>query len=41
MKISLGARLLAEFLGTAFLLVVIVGSGVMGERLSGAPSRNA
>lgn len=25
----------AEFLGTAFLLAVIVGSGIMGERLSG------
>jgi glycerol uptake facilitator-like aquaporin len=35
MKISLGARLLAEFLGTAFLLMAIVGSGIMGERLSG------
>lgn len=27
--------LFAEFLGTAFLLAVIVGSGVMGERLAG------
>ena len=27
--------LFAEFLGTAFLLAVIVGSGVMGERLGG------
>jgi glycerol uptake facilitator-like aquaporin len=27
--------LLAEFLGTAFLLAVIVGSGTMGERLAG------
>jgi glycerol uptake facilitator-like aquaporin len=27
--------LFAEFLGTAFLLAVIVGSGVMGQRLSG------
>ena len=27
--------LFAEFLGTAFLLAVIIGSGVMGERLSG------
>jgi len=25
----------AEFLGTAFLLVVVVGSGIMGERLGG------
>jgi glycerol uptake facilitator-like aquaporin len=29
------ARLFAEFLGTAFLLAVVVGSGIMGERLSG------
>jgi len=28
-------RLAAEFLGTAFLLAVVVGSGVMGERLAG------
>jgi glycerol uptake facilitator-like aquaporin len=28
-------ELLAEFLGTALLLVVVVGSGVMGERLAG------
>jgi glycerol uptake facilitator-like aquaporin len=28
-------RATAEFLGTAFLLAVVVGSGVMGERLSG------
>ena len=27
--------LFAEFLGTAFLLAVIVGSGIMGQRLSG------
>ena len=27
--------LLAEFLGTAFLLAVLVGSGIMGERLAG------
>jgi|SRR5579859_7472188 len=26
---------LAEFLGTAFLLAVVVGSGIMGERLAG------
>lgn len=29
------ARLLSEFLGTAFLLAMIVGSGIMGETLSG------
>ena len=28
-------RITAEFLGTAFLLAAIVGSGIMGERLSG------
>jgi glycerol uptake facilitator-like aquaporin len=27
-------RLAAEFLGTAFLLVAVVGSGVMAERLA-------
>jgi glycerol uptake facilitator-like aquaporin len=32
---SLGRRLAAEFLGTAFLLLAVVGSGIMGERLSG------
>lgn len=32
---SLSRRLLAEALGTAFLLAVIVGSGIMAERLSG------
>jgi glycerol uptake facilitator-like aquaporin len=28
-------KFVAEFLGTAFLLAVVVGSGIMGERLSG------
>jgi glycerol uptake facilitator-like aquaporin len=32
---SLGQRLLAEGLGTAFLLATVVGSGIMAERLSG------
>jgi len=32
---SLGRPLFAEFLGTALLLAVIVGSGTMGERLAG------
>jgi len=32
---DLPRRLLAEALGTAMLLAVVVGSGVMGERLSG------
>ena len=30
-----GQILFAEFLGTAFLLAVVVGSGIMGERLGG------
>lgn len=29
------ARISAEFVGTAFLLMAVVGSGIMGERLSG------
>jgi len=32
---SMGRRLLAEGLGTAFLLAIVIGSGIMGERLSG------
>jgi glycerol uptake facilitator-like aquaporin len=32
---SLQRRLVAEGLGTAFLLAVVIGSGIMGERLSG------
>jgi glycerol uptake facilitator-like aquaporin len=32
---SLARRLAAEGLGTAFLLMAVVGSGIMGERLSG------
>lgn len=35
MKFSLMRRLCAEFIGTAFLLTAVVGSGIMGERLSG------
>lgn len=35
MAFSLPRRLAAEALGTALLLVVVVGSGVMGERLAG------
>ncbi len=35
MKFSLSRRWCAEFLGTAFLLTAVVGSGIMGERLSG------
>jgi glycerol uptake facilitator-like aquaporin len=32
--VSLGRRLAAEALGTAFLLAAVVGSGIMGERLA-------
>lgn len=35
MSLSLGRRTAAEFVGTAFLLMAIVGSGIMAERLSG------
>jgi glycerol uptake facilitator-like aquaporin len=35
MKTSLSRRLTAEFMGTGFLVAAVVGSGVMGERLSG------
>jgi glycerol uptake facilitator-like aquaporin len=35
MKFSLSRRMAAEFLGTAFLVAAVVGSGIMGERLSG------
>lgn len=35
MKFSLRARLTAEFLGTAFLVAAVVGSGIMGDRLAG------
>lgn len=34
MTISLSRRLAAEFVGTAFLVAAVVGSGVMGERLA-------
>ncbi|HYC97164.1 MIP/aquaporin family protein [Brevundimonas sp.] len=32
---DLGRRLVAEALGTALLLAIVVGSGIMGERLAG------
>jgi len=35
MKASLFRRSVAEFLGTAFLVAAVVGSGIMGERLAG------
>jgi len=34
-EIQSGARLTAEFLGSAFLVAAVIGSGIMGERLSG------
>lgn len=34
MKVSLGRRATAEFLGTAFLVAAVVGSGIMSERLA-------
>lgn len=34
MMLSLGRRAAAEFIGTAFLLAAVVGSGIMGERLA-------
>jgi len=34
-KASLGRRLAAEGIGTGFLLAAIIGSGIMGDRLSG------
>lgn len=35
MRFTLYARATAEFVGTAFLLMAVVGSGIMGERLAG------
>lgn len=35
MKFHLQARLGAEFVGTAFLVAAVVGSGIMGEQLAG------
>lgn len=35
MKPSLYRRVVAEFIGTAFLVAAVVGSGIMGERLAG------
>src|SRR4051812_15514249 len=32
---QMARRLLAEFIGTALLLAVVIGSGIMGERLAG------
>src|SRR2546428_13923552 len=35
MKANVPARVVAEFLGTAFLVAAVVGSGIMAERLAG------
>jgi glycerol uptake facilitator-like aquaporin len=35
MTFNLRVRTIAEFLGTAFLLAAVVGSGIMGEQLAG------
>jgi glycerol uptake facilitator-like aquaporin len=35
MNFNLRLRVAAEFLGTGFLLMAIVGSGIMAERLAG------
>jgi glycerol uptake facilitator-like aquaporin len=35
MNFPLRSRVVAEFLGSAFLLMAVVGSGIMGERLAG------
>ena len=35
MNFDLRSRALAEFIGAAFLLAAVVGSGIMGERLAG------
>jgi glycerol uptake facilitator-like aquaporin len=35
MKTSLAQRTVAEFLGTAFLLAAVVGSGIMAAKLAG------
>jgi glycerol uptake facilitator-like aquaporin len=35
MQPDFGRRLVSEALGTAFLLAIVVGSGIMGERLAG------
>ena len=35
MTFNLRSRAVAEFLGSAFLLAAVVGSGIMGERLAG------
>jgi glycerol uptake facilitator-like aquaporin len=39
MRFDLRARVTAEFLGTAFLVAAVVGSGIMGEQLAGETSQ--
>jgi glycerol uptake facilitator-like aquaporin len=34
MKVSLARRVVAEFLGTAFLVAAVIGSGIMGDHLA-------
>ena len=34
-RVTLGRRVVAEAIGTAFLLAAVIGSGIMGERLAG------
>jgi glycerol uptake facilitator-like aquaporin len=34
MKMSLARRVIAEFIGTAFMVAAVIGSGVMGDRLA-------
>ena len=34
MKFTLFSKILAEFIGTLFLVLTVVGSGIMGENLS-------
>jgi glycerol uptake facilitator-like aquaporin len=34
MKMSLARRVVAEFLGTAFLVATVIGSGIMADRLA-------
>jgi glycerol uptake facilitator-like aquaporin len=35
MTLNLRARMAGEFLATAFLVAAVIGSGIMGEHLSG------
>jgi glycerol uptake facilitator-like aquaporin len=35
MQVTLGRRVVAEALGTAFLVAAVIGSGIMGQRLAG------